>query len=73
MTQSQINTRYVLIRTDEHGTKYLIERMVTRLEAEQVLAQILGKHIKPHHQSYNIVAYEIGHLSELLAREHILS
>lgn len=63
--------RYLVIRTDEHGTKYLIAKVLSAKEAADDLQVILDQQLKPHHQTYDVIEYEVGSLKEVLDREGI--
>ena len=73
MSTNTINRRFVLIRIDEHGNRYLVQRAITRTEATEALARLLNRQTKPHHQTYDIMGYEVGSFSQFLASENILT
>lgn len=72
MAKPSIGKRYLALRIDEHGTKYLIRTALTFSEAQSTIDQILKNQEKAHHQTYDIVEYEVGSLSETLQRHEIL-
>ena len=68
---SSINRRFVLVRTDEHGTRVAVAIALTAALAKERLRDILKSQNKPHHQAYDILEYELGHFSEFCDQEHI--
>lgn len=68
---SSINRRFVLVRTDEHGTRVAVAIALTAALAEARLRDILKTQNEPHHQTYDILEYELGHFTEFCDQEHI--
>jgi len=70
--QDAINRRYMIIRIDEHGTKYLVTTVLSELEASHAVGSMVKKQLKPHHQTYDVQAYLLGTLAETCEKEGII-
>ena len=67
-----IDRRYMIIRIDEHGTKYLVATVLSELEASRAVESIVKKQHKPHHQTYAVRPYVLGTLAETCEKEGII-
>ena len=64
--------RYMVVRLDTHGSKYLIAGDLSEDAADAALATLLARQTKPHHQTYVIYDYDPARRGEFMSRMDIL-
>lgn len=57
--------RHMVVRIDDHGSKFLIADNLSEPVANARIAEILAGQSKPHHQTYVVYGYHPGERDEL--------
>ena len=66
-----INRRFVVIRIDKNGSRFLVQRCITRSEAEEARKRLEKLLENPDEQKYDTFDYELGGLYQFLSSEKI--